>query len=472
MKTLRVIKYNINEILKRIKSIRQPGSFARNFSFTLSGNVFGILLSLFFAPIMSRIYPPESYGLFSVFSAIIGNLTTFSLLNYNIALIIPKELEKFNNLLRLNFTLSLFFSLIVSIITIFNSNELLVLFNIKNLGNLIFLLGPVLLLSGIATILGQWLTREKEFKKLALANSTSNLMTKIIALTLGYFSKGNVYGFVFGDVIGKVVANIMYTNKRILNNLKSLLLNYSFREILLTAKEFRKYPLVVLPGEYINLFSAQLPVYLISIYFGSKELGYYAFATNILGMPMGVFASAVRPVFFQKASSVYQEEKSKLGTITSDLFKYLFIIGIIPFSILTVFGDWIFAFVFGYNWYKAGLYAGILGYYYVFRLISSPISSILWVIKKEKEFFIFQIFLFTTRLLSLVSGVFIFNDIIITLVLFSIANTLNYLILTVFILKNIGVDYIKITRNTVMTIIIIFSFLYVLKLLLSRFISV
>lgn len=463
MRLLNSTLVNFRTFTARLKTIRQPGSFAQNFSFTFSSNLFGVILSLIFAPIMSRIYPPESYGTFSVYTAIVGNAAAFSLLNYNIALLIPKEEEKFNNLLRLTFALILIFSLLVLSITLLFSKKLIELFNISNIGNLIFLLGPALFLTGTAAILGQWLTREKEFKKLAIVGSSTNLLTRIITLTFGYFSKGNVYGFVISDFVGKFLSDLLLINKKIFSTVKILITKFKLSEVINTAKEFKKYPLLVLPGEYINMFSGQLPIYLISIYFGNKELGYFAFATSILGMPMGLLANAVRPVFFQKASSIYNEDKKKLGEITADLFKYLFILGVIPFSVLTVFGDIIFAFVFGARWTQAGLFAGILGYYYIFQLISSPISSILWVVKKEKAFFMFQIFLFTTRLLSLALGIFIFKDLIITVILFSVANTINYLVLTVFVLKTLELNYIKIVAITITIIILIFSILYLIK---------
>lgn len=468
MTLYRSILRNIRTFIARLKTVRQPGSFAQNFSFTFSGNLFGIILSLIFAPIMSRIYPPESYGTFSIYTAILSNILSFSLLNYNIALLIPKEEEIFKNLLKLTFTLILVFSSFLFLITILFSSKIIELFNLKNIGGFIYLLGPSLLLAGTGAILGQWLTRLKEFKKITIVNSTSNLLIRILTVSIGYFSKGSVYGFIIGDFIGKIISSTLLLNKQLYATIKTLISSFRLSEIIQTAKKFKKYPLLVMPGEYINMFSGQFPIYLISIYFGNRELGYFAFASSMLGMPMGLLANAVRPIFFQKVSSIYNENKERLGQITSDLFKYLFVLGIIPFSVITVYGDVIFSFVFGTQWTQAGFFAGILGYYYIFRLISSPISSILWVIKKEKSFFFFQVFLFITRLMSLVIGIFIFNNIITTLIFFSIANTLNYLVLTIFVLKEIGLNYIKIASITVFIIILIFTSLYLLRYILGK----
>lgn len=295
------VKLNFTRLFNILKGIRKKDSFAQNFSFTFSGNLISILLSLIFAPILSRIYPPESYGTFSVYNAIITNVSTFSLLTYNVALILPKEERKFNNLLRLTFLLTIIFSAISFLITLVFTSTILSTFSMKRIGALIYLLAPAIFLLGIGTILSQWLTRDKQFRKLTIVSSSNNLVTKIITLGLGYLSQGNVLGFITGDFLNKVISVLFLFNKKIWKSLKILISKFNLLEIISTAKEFKKYPLLVLPGEYINMFSEQLPIYLISIYFGSKELGYFAFATSILGMPMGLLGNAVRPVFFSKS---------------------------------------------------------------------------------------------------------------------------------------------------------------------------
>lgn len=178
---------------------------------------------------------------------------------------------------------------------------------------------------------------------------------------------------------------------------------------------------------------------------------------------MNIIGNAIRPIYFQKAASLYPIEKNKLQDITKELLKYLVIIGIIPFSILTVYGDLIFKFLFGKQWEYAGLIAGILGYYYIFRLISSPISSVLWVIKKEKSFFIFQIFLFFTRFVSLFIGLFLIKDFLLSIVLFSIANVINYLVLIVYVLKKLEIEYKRIIIMVMSLVLGLTLFLYSIK---------
>ena len=60
-------------------------------------------------------------------------------------------------------------------------------------------------------------------------------------------------------------------------------------------------------------------------------------------------------------------------------------------------------------------------------------------------------------------GIYFFNNIVTTLILFSLANTVNYLILTVFVLKILELNYMKISVITVTIILGIFAILYLIK---------
>lgn len=470
MKYIKTFLYNLRELVEQLKGIKKKGSFAQNFSYSLSGNLFGIIFSTIVAPILTRIYPPESFGSFSIYTAIIINISSISLLSYNIALILPKDEDKFYNLLRLTYTLVTIVSLVVLLITFLLHDTIITFFTIQNIGNYIYLLPPAIFIAGSSSILTQWLTRDKEFKKMTIVNSLTVFLSKSMAIITGVITKGNVSGFIVGDILGKSIALFVLLKSKLLIIFKEFFTEWDLKEILATVKEFKRYPLMVLPGEYINMFSGQLPIYIISIFYGNKELGYFAFAATILEMPLTLLGNSVRPVFYQKATNVFNENTEQLAKITLDLFKYLFLLGVIPFSVLTVYGDVIFKFIFGSQWIQSGLFAGILGYYYIFRLISSPISSILWVLKKENIFFIFQIFLFTTRLISLLVGVYLFNDLVITLICYSVVNSINYLILTFYILRELRLRYLSILSKTVLLIIGIFTLLNLIRFGISTFI--
>lgn len=454
------------EIISKIKTIKNKGSFAQNFTYTFSGSILSFTVSLVLSPIFSRVYPPETYGYLSIFMALMMNISAVSFMGYNLAIILPKEEEKYYSLIRLTILLTFITTAVVLLITVFFNDFLKIVLTMDYFNGIFYFLGPTVFFYNLWIILSQGLIRNKEFKKVSFINTSTSIAERSISLSIGFISNGNVLGFIIGEFLNRLLSVVLLLNRQIIKFLRKIIYQFKIIPVINIAKEYKKYPLIVLPGEYIYLLSAQLPVYLISIYFNNKVLGYYSFAASILDKPMKLIGNALRPVYFQKASSLYNSnEYEKLQKLTLELYKYLFIICIIPFTILIVYGDIIFRFIFGENWLIAGKFAGILGYLYVFRLVSSPISSVLWILKKENVLTYFQILLFISRLLGFFIGIYFFGDILITLILFAGTTVVSYLILIFLIFKELKLNSIQIIFNTISSLIIVLSTLILIKIL-------
>src|SRR5688572_10914955 len=82
------------------KSFFKKDSFAQNFAFVFSGKAIAILVQVIFAPLLARIYSPEAYGIFSVFTAVSVNLALVSTFRLEGALVLPKEDVEFKKLLK------------------------------------------------------------------------------------------------------------------------------------------------------------------------------------------------------------------------------------------------------------------------------------------------------------------------------------------------------------------------------------
>jgi O-antigen/teichoic acid export membrane protein len=120
--------------------------------------------------------------------------------------------------------------------------------------------------------------------------------------------------------------------------------------------------------------------------FGKSILGYYVYSTMMLSIPISVIGQSFGQVFYQRVSKLFSESKD----IFNPLFKtfvLLFLIAIIPFSILYFWGGNIFSFVFGNDWKIAGQYSEILSIWMFFNFILSPISNVLIVLNKQKQNF-------------------------------------------------------------------------------------
>jgi O-antigen/teichoic acid export membrane protein len=153
----------------------------------------------------------------------------------------------------------------------------------------------------------------------------------------------------------------------------------------------------------LNTASQQLPAIMLVFYFSPKVVGFYALGKTVLSMPMNMVGGAVAQVFFQKASEAHYRT-GNLSKVVAEVFNRLVSLGIFPILLLTLIGEDLFIVAFGARWAEAGVYMQILGLWFFFQFISSPISTLFAVLEKQNYGLFFNGALLGTRAASLVIG--------------------------------------------------------------------
>lgn len=447
------------------KSIFTKGSFAQNFAFNFSGKAIGILAQVAFAPLLARIYGPEAYGVFAVFNATAANLALVSTLRLEGALILPKDDDEFNPLVKSVFIISFFSSLLITAITIVSKDSIETLFDGKKVGNLFYALGPFIFLVCTFQITNNWVIRKKAFKDAFHYGIPISIGSKVFNLLYGLLSKGAAYGLILSDAVMRIVT-IGIRFKYIIKDRSFTATPLSWAAFKATLKKYKQFPLFDMPGNWINALSSQLPIYLLTIGFGANPVGQFGFAASLLDIPMSMLGNAISPVFLQKAQETYLSKPEKIPELTVQLYQKLLLVGLLPFSFITVFGDKVFQWVFGEKWYLAGVFAGYLGFYYLFRLISSPMTSIFVILNKQNKFIYFHLFLFAGRAASLSIGLFLLKSVTWAVLLFSAFNSVAYLLLSIWILHLVQAPIVKPLAKSISLILVSFTALYGLKMLL------
>jgi len=371
-----------------LKTIRKKGTFGRNLAISAAGNTSAYLIGFILSPIIARIYQPEAYGLFALFNAFVVSLSIFSTLDYLSAFILPRSTRDFIPLLQLSLILITIVSGASMLGLVFYGDEILRFFNAQKLGGLVYFVPIIVIFTGLNRCLDYWNVREKEFKQGAKAKVVAMVGAKLITIAYGVISKGNPFGFVIGELIGKPITSYALVSNSIRKNLSKVRI-FSFTRIIRTAVEYRNYPIYSLPANTLITLGTQLPIYLLSLYFASSDVGHFSLAISLINAPTQVIGMAAAHVFFQKAADTYQSNPERLIQITKKLFRQLTYIAVIPFSLIAVFGDLIFTTIFGSNWEIAGNFASYLSLMAYMNFISISICSLFRVIREEKlQFYI------------------------------------------------------------------------------------
>jgi O-antigen/teichoic acid export membrane protein len=173
-------------------------------------------------------------------------------------------------------------------------------------------------------------------------------------------------------------------------------------------------------------------------FFGETMLGLYSFSHRYISVPIQLVSISISRVYIQKAQSL-KNDLQALGTLTFSLFKKQFWIGVVPFTILALWGEFLFRLVFGADWEFSGYLAQLLAPWLFMVMLSSPLSSILIVFEKQKLSMNYNILLLFTRILSLAAGGWIFRDIIWAIALYSLTGFVFFAALGAYCLKLAGV---------------------------------
>lgn len=451
----------IKKIGALIEPLRQKGSFAQNFFISFSGSAFATVLGVLLTPIMTRLYPPASYGQVAVFNSISSNLAALSILAYHSALPLPKTKDKALALVQLTVFLSLVtFGVSMGAMLLFG-DWIVSWLQVQEMGRWFYVLPVLVLLFNLSLVMSSWYTRTKEFGTRAGVDVVTTVMGRVFTLGYGWIAHGHPAGLILGDVMTKVTSFVGLLRSGMHRELGELRRSFSWQRIKTVAIEYREFPLYMLPGSYISTLSSQLPIYFLTSGFGSTVVGLYSFSITMLEMPVHLAGSAMAPVFYQKASEVYHSDPGRLKEITLSIYNKLLYVGLLPLGLLTVYGDWIFKIAFGARWEMAGVFTGYLGYYYIFKLTSQSTSTLYSVLSKQRYLLISNIVLLLTRGAALAIGLYL-HDVNLTLMLFGLGSLLCIFVVDMHILHLVELPVLKIALRT---ILLLGSTLLLLKIL-------
>ncbi|MBS1783755.1 MAG: oligosaccharide flippase family protein [Bacteroidetes bacterium] len=340
------------------------------------------------SPILSRIYTPEAFGILSVFTAVSVLLACLSTGKYELAIFAPKEDQEALQLLHAALKIVFAFSFIVLFVILFYQSpfQTLLRWDSKT-GSLLYLIPIVVLQVGVFSFFQLWTQRKKFYKTSSIVGVFQSLTTIGTSITFGLISTSQ-FGLVYGYIVGQSVAVIILS---ILMKESGLFKRYSFTKLQLknSLMKHKRYPLFVLPSEFLLLLSQQFLPLIYTILFPASIVGYISFSLRILRVPSIVVANAFWGVYRNDLISV-SHDKAKMRQLFLSTFRKLFFIGLIPFSALALLAPWLFGWIFGSQWIPAGDYGRILSLVLFSEFIAFPLNSTFLVLQREKSYFAFQ----------------------------------------------------------------------------------
>lgn len=396
--------------------------FLQNALTLVSGTSIAQGVSLFTAPILYRIYEREEYGTLGLYMAITGVIGTFSTMRYQQVILLEKEESDALTAVGLSGIINISITILACLLILPFTGLYARWFNNFSIAPWLFLVPLSIFFGGQTAILREWANRNKAYKLLTINTMLTAILIPIISIPLGTWFDGPL-GLFTGLLASQILPTLwLGISLRARTNLKFVSFNWKASQLL--AKKYIDFPRYSLPSEFINRFTNQLPVFMLSTYAGAGIVGVYNLTIRMLGLPIQLISGAITEVFKQKATQQFHERGNCTQIFRQTLLS-LFLLSILPFTVLMVFGPNIFAFVFGEKWREAGVFAQVLGSLFLIRFFVRPLSFLFILRRRLQEDFLWHIWMLISNLLLFYVGFIIFKSYYTALVLF----TGNYIII-------------------------------------------
>lgn len=413
--------------MKRRISELSRSPFVRNVTIVASGTAAAQIIGFAFAPLITRLYGPYSYGVLGVFIAIAAVVTPTAALSYPIAIVLPKDDADALGIVRLSLMIAAGTTMITTLILLGFKDAIVQIFNIEAISSFIFLI-PVFMFSSVClAVMNQWVIRKKLFKveaKVAVAQAFLLGSAKVSIGLVNPVAAMLVVLAVIGAFFHAVMLGIGVRIASGGAQRRPLVA----APIMAVAKRHRDFAIYRAPEQLLNAVSQGLPILMLSSLFGPASAGFYALGVGVLGLPSRLIGKSVGDVFYPKINEA-AHRKENLTIIIFKATLGLFVVGAVPYLIVIGFGPFLFSFVFGSDWAIAGDYARWLAPLFFVGLLNRPSVVALPVLSAQKFHLMFSCFAILTRTAVIFLSYYYYKNAIVSVALFAITGVILNVIL-------------------------------------------
>lgn len=362
--------------------------------------------------IMAQIFTQEYIGTYTVLLSYAGIIATVSLCSYDLSLPNLSHREASIIVWGLSFLLT--------IIT-------LAVYVIFGLGGYEYALALALLVMGMGLMrLSEMLNiREGKFVIIAISRTAPQTLFLILLLLFSIIGERTEPELVWGYVGSILLTAVVYFYCTARNYLKC---SFEYCKKLTAFVKNKRFPLFIMPAEFLNNAAYNLPVILIERYFGLGIAAQYGVVLRFCFGPVNILGGTIGKVYHSTLGEAVRTQDRQVYRMFVKIRKYLLFAGLLVgatiFFIFPVFID----IVLGPEWVEAAYMSRILSPMFAIMIVVAPLAVSFYVFECQKYELFSQISYFFISIMSFGCGI-VFGSIWVGIYLFSGATVLRYMII-------------------------------------------
>lgn len=375
-------------LIKKLKhKLDSQGGFLKSVSILVGGTAFAQAVGVIVLPIITRLYNPEDFSLFAVYSSILSILTVAICLRFEIAIPLPEKDEDALSLVILALLSNVGLTLLIALFILLFQNSILDTLQQPQLAPFIWLIPLGIFFAGLYNTLQYWTTRKKKFTTIARTRMSQSIASSSIQIGGGYLGVG-AFGLILGQVIN-FSAGIIKLFRSFRKDTKKLIHTVSIFQLKKNWNKYDKFPKYSTFESLANVGAVQLPIIIIAAVTIGPEAGYLMLAMKVMAIPMGLIGSAMAQVYLAHAPEYYLNGNLRIYTVRT--IKQIAKIAVIPLISIGLVAPFIFPIIFGESWAKAGYMVLWMIPWFVMQILSSPVSMSIHITGNQKIALMLQI---------------------------------------------------------------------------------
>lgn len=364
-------------------------SFVQHIVTLVTGAAVAQLIPLLASPLITRLYSPHDVGLQAVYVSWMSTLAVLATARYEMAIVLPADQEKANNLMGLALLCATVLSLVVLVPLLFNADmHLAAWMGTPELEDWLLLLPISLWLAGGMQAWTNWNNRLRRYKANARGRIFQAFGIAGVQVLGGWMGAG-VAGLILGQLAGQMASLVAqaWSDLRGKFEWKSRVSSQGMKQ---AAREYIEFPKINAPHALSTALLDSVTLSVLTILAGSSAVGFYGLMMRVLKLPAALIGQAVAQVAYKELAEARNNHKP-LRPILRKMILTLAGMAIVPFLVIQFAGEPLFCLVFGKTWRMAGRYAEAMSLFILFHFVASPLGMVPPVIKRQRTAFMWSI---------------------------------------------------------------------------------
>ena len=322
--------------------------------------------------LLTRLYSPESFGIYSYILALAGVAATIATGRLEAAIPLAVTRDRAHLICRVAVAAVSVFTFICALLVAFVGSALDAHSDLPLLPWLWFLppLTTAIALWGVVT---QMLARDRRYRSLAGRSVANGMSTSVGKLVLAWLPGPS--GLLAGETAGRlaVVSGFLWTRRG------ALFVRHPLLGAKTELRRFWRLPAFFAPAAAMNAFGLQLPLLLTASLFGAEAAGALGLASLFTSVPAAVLGTAVTQVFMGEVASRHRQGTGTLRRTYLHASFRLLIVSLPAAAVMLLLPPSFYGLVLGPAWLPVGEYVRAISLAAAAGLIAGPLSQVLFI---------------------------------------------------------------------------------------------